>query len=168
MVLVAAAVGGVAKWFGSKRGDGDDDDSGGQGDDPIVKAMFKAFNTGDLDDFKDLVDPDCRIAINSIEVTRGKKDRGFDLWSEAVNDLRDAFPDVHWELYDELSGKDDDTHKIAVRFVSTVTVDGEKHQFEVAGFGVVVDKKLKEWHQVADQETYDRRRQQTGEDPLGE
>ena len=34
----------------------------------------------------------------------------------------------------------------------------------------LVDKthdKLKEWHQVADQETYDRRREQTGEKALG-
>jgi hypothetical protein len=41
MVMIAAA----AKWFGSKRGDDDEDV---QGDDPIVRAMFKAVNLGDL------------------------------------------------------------------------------------------------------------------------
>lgn len=166
MVMVVAAFGGIAKWFGSKRGGGDDD-ADGQGDDPIVKAIFKAFNTGDLDSLRDHIDKDCRVAINSIEVARDDSDHGFDLWSKGVNQVRDTFPDVHWELYDELSGKDDDKHKIAVRLVSTVTDDGQEQQFELAAFGVVDDKKLTEWHQVADQATYDWRREQTGADPLG-
>jgi len=169
MVMIAAAAGAAVKWFGSKRGGGDDD-AKGPGDNPIVRAMFKAINTGDLDDFKDLVADDCRIAINSEEVARndGSLDRGFDLWADAINDTRKAFPGIEWELYDELSAKDDDKHKIAIRFVSKVTVDGEKHEFEVAGFGIVEDDKLTEWHQVADQQTYDRRRQQTGEDAVGD
>jgi ketosteroid isomerase-like protein len=168
MVMIAAAVGGAVKWFGSRRGD-DHDKQAGQGDDPIVRAMFKAVNDGDLDGFKEYVDSDCRLAINSLEVTRNTNvDRGFDLWADAINDARAAFPDIHWELYDELSGKDDDRHKLAVRFVSTVTVDGEKHEFEVAGFGRVEDGKLTEWHEVADQQTYNRRREQTGEEALGD
>jgi ketosteroid isomerase-like protein len=163
MVLVAA-VAGLATWFGSKRG-GNDDDAKAPGDDPIVRAMFKAVNTGDLDDLKDLVDKDCRIAINSQELTRkdGSLDRGFALWADAINDTRDTFPGFSWELYDELSGKDDDKHKLAIRFVSKVTVDGKDYEFEVAAFGIVEDKKLTEWHQVADQATYDRWREQTGE-----
>ena len=111
-------------------------------DDPLVRAIFKAVNTGDLDDLKDLVDKACRIAINSQELTHndGSLDRGFPLWADAVNDTRDAFPGISWELYDE---------------------------FEVAGFGIVEDKKLTEWHQVADQATYDRWRERTGEDAVG-
>lgn len=169
MVMIAAAVGGLVKWFGSRRSEGDDD-AAGPGDDPIVRAMFKAINHGDLDDLEACVDPNCRIGINSLEISRndGELDRGFDLWADAIDDTRAAFPDVHWELYDELSGKDDDKRKIAVRFVSTLTVDGEQYQLEVAGFGIVEDGKLTEWHQVADQETYDRRRQQTGEAELGD
>ena len=164
MVMIAA-VGAAVKWFGSKRG-GDDDSPG---DNPIVKAMFKAINEGDLDGFKKYVGDDCRIAINSIDIAREEKlTNGWDLWADAINDIRTAFPGVHWELYDELAGKDEGKHKIAVRFVSTVTVDGDEHDMEVACFGIAEDDKLTEWHQVADQTTYDRRRQQTGEDALGE
>ena len=165
MVMIAAGIGAAVKWFGSKRGDADDDV---QGDDPIVRAMLKAVNEGDLDGFKEHIADDCRIAINSIDVAREENlTNGWDLWADGINDIRTAFPDVHWELYDELTGKDEGKHKIAIRFVSTVTVDGETHDFEVGGFGVVEDEKLTEWHQVADMETYNLRRQQTGEDALG-
>ena len=166
MVMVAAAAG-LAKWFGSKR-KGGDDVGDAPGDTPIVRAMFKAINEGDVDGFEQYVDEDCRIAINSIEIARNDDvDHGFELWADAINDARDAFPGVEWELYDELYGTDDGKDKIAIRFVSTLSVDGEEHHFEVAGFGIVEDHKLKEWHQVADQETYDRRRMQTGEEALG-
>ncbi|MGI9643140.1 MAG: nuclear transport factor 2 family protein [Acidimicrobiia bacterium] len=166
MVMIAAGIGAAVKWFGGRRDDADDDV---QGDDPIVRALFKAVNEGDLDGFKEHVADDCRIAINSIDVAREEnlKD-GWDLWADGLDDVRTAFPDVRWELYDELAGKDEGKHKIAVRLVSTVTVDGEKHDFEVAGFGIVEDKKLTEWHQVGDLETYNKRRMQTGEGALGQ
>ena len=165
MVMIAAVAGAV-KWFGSRRKG--DEGATGQGDDPIVKALFKAVNQGDLDDFLALVDDDCRISVNSYEITRnGMLDRGPKLFGDALGDMRTASPDVHWELYDELSGKDEGKHKIAIRFVSTATIDGEKDELEVACWGVVEDDKLTEWHQTADQESYDRRRQRTGEDALG-
>lgn len=168
MVMIAAGVGAAVKWFGSKR-NGDDADDDAQGDDPIVRAMFKAINEGDLDGFKKYVADDCRIAINSIDVAREEdlKD-GWDLWADALEDARNAFPGIHWELYDELTGKDEGKQKIAIRFVSTVTVDGEQHDFEIGGFGVVEDDKLTEWHQVGDLETYNKRRQATGEDAVGD
>jgi limonene-1,2-epoxide hydrolase len=163
MVLIGIGAAAV-KWFGSRRGDADDDV---QGDDPIVRAMLKAVNEGDLDGFKEHIDDNCRVAINSSDVAREEElTSGWDLWADGINDIRAAFPDVHWELYDELTGKDEGKHKIAIRFVSTVTADGEAHDFEVAGFGIVDDKKLTEWHQVADLETYNLRRQQTGEAAL--
>ena len=164
MVMIAAVAGAV-KWFGSRRKG--DEGATGQGDDPIVKALFKAVNQGDLDDFLALVDDDCRISVNSYEVTRnGTLDRGPKLFGDALGDMRTASPDVHWELYDELSGKDDGKHKIAIRFVSTATIDGVKDELEVACWGVVEDDKLTEWHQTADQESYDLRRSWTGEDAL--
>ena len=166
MVMIAAVAGAV-KWFGSRRKG--DEGATGQGDDPIVKALFKAVNQGDLDDFLALVDDDCRISVNSYEITRnGKLDRGPKLFADALGDMRTASPDVHWELYDELTGKDEGKHKIAIRFVSTATIDGEKDELEVACWGVVEDDKLTEWHQTADQESYDRRRERTGEDALGD
>jgi hypothetical protein len=169
MVMIAAGVGAAVKWFGSRRrGDGDDSDDA-QGDDPIVRAMFKAVNEGDLDGFKKYIGDDCRIAINSIDAAREEDlTNGWDLWADGINDLRDAFPGANWELYDELTGKDEGKHKIAIRFVSTIKVDGEEHDMEVAGFGVVEDKRLTEWHQVADMETYNQRRTQTGEDALAD
>ena len=172
MVMIAAGVGAAVKWFGSKRGDDDDgadgSDGDAQGDDPIVRAMFKAVNEGDLDGLKEHIGDDCRIAVNSTDVAREEDlTNGWDLWADALNDLRDAFPGAHWELYDELTGKDEGKHKIAIRFVSTITVDGQQHDMEVGGFGIVEDEKLTEWHQVADMETYNLRRQQTGEDALG-
>ena len=162
MVMIAAAVGAAVKWFGNKRNDADDNV---QGDDPIVRAMFKAVNDGEIDDLKKLIDANCTIWVNSVQLARndGALTEGPDLWDDALNDIRTAHPEVHWELYDELSGKDEGKHKLAIRLVSTITVDGQQEEFEVACFGIVEDKKLIEWHQVADQETYDRRRADTGE-----
>jgi hypothetical protein len=165
MVMIAAAIGAAVKWYGSrhKKADGD-----AQGDDPIVRAMFRAINDGDVDGLKDHVADDCRIAINSIELARAEHlTNGWELWADAINDIREAYPDIRWALYDELTGKDEGEHKIAIRFVSTVTVDDVVEEFEVAGFGVVDDKKLIEWHQVADLETYNRRRTASGEDAAG-
>ena len=93
MVLVAAGIGAAIKWFGSSRRDAGDD---AQGNDPIVRAMFKAVNEGDLDGFKEHVADDCRIAINSLDVAREEEiTDGWKLWEDAINDARDAFPGIH-------------------------------------------------------------------------
>lgn len=165
MVLIAAAIGLAAKRFGAKRDDADEDV---QGDEPIVRALFKAVNLGLTDDLTNLVRDDCTITMNSYQVTRnnGALDHGPALLADAITDIRRTYPDVHWELYDELSGKDEDKQKIAIRYVSSVTVDGKKDEWEVSGFGVVEDGKLAEWHQVADLETYNVRRSEMGEDAV--
>lgn len=164
MVMVAAAIGGLAKWFGSKR---EDEDAQEPGDNPIVRALFRAVNEGDLDGLRSHIDDDCRIAVNSIEITReGGLDKGFGLWADGISDIRGAYPDVTWELFDELSGNDDGKHKLAIRLVSKITVGGELQEFEIGGFGIVNDDKLVEWHQTADLETYNERRQMSGEDSV--
>lgn len=162
MVMIAAAVGLAAKWYGSSRKDAGDDV---QGDDPIVRALFRAMNDGEHDDFLALVHDECRITLNSKEVERrdGGLDRGPALWADAFEDIRTSLPDLHWELYDELVGKDDGQQKIAIRLVSTITIDGETEHLEVGAFGIVKDKKLIEWHQVTDYDTYNRRRSRSGE-----
>jgi limonene-1,2-epoxide hydrolase len=166
--MIAAAIGGLVKWFGSAR-KGGDDEAQGPGDHPVVRAMFGAVNEGDLDGFRPHVHPDCRIAVNSLEITREDGlDHGFDLWADGINDMRAADPSIRWELYDELSGADDGKEKIAVRLVSRITVDGELQEFEVGGFGIVEDDKLIEWHQTADLETYNVRRQMSGEGAVGD
>ena len=127
MVMIGLAVGAVAKWFGSRRGDADDEV---QGDDPIVRAMFKAVNLGEYDDFLDLVHDDCRIYVNSYEIARNDNnlDHGPELWADAFTDLRDV-EKMHWELYDELTGKDEGKQKISVRIVSTWTIDGIEEDY---------------------------------------
>lgn len=169
MVIILTAVGLAAKWYGSRRKDADEDV---QGDDPIVRAMFKAFNDGDLDDLLTHIDADCRVTLNSWDLARSgmgddRLERGPELWIDAIEDTRRAFPDVRWELYDELVAKDEGEQKIAIRFVSTVMLDGEEHQIEFAAFGVVKDKKVTQWHQVADMESYNLRRDRTGERAVG-
>ncbi|MGI9601867.1 MAG: hypothetical protein ACR2QE_08275 [Acidimicrobiales bacterium] len=167
-MVIPLTIGVVVKWFGSRRNDSDDDV---QGDHPIVRAMLKSVNTGDFGDITDLIDDECRFYINAEELARegddNTIDRGPDLWVDAIADTREVYPKVHWELYDELSGEDEGKQKITIRFVSKGEADGETDEFEVAGFGVVEDDKLVEWRQVADMETYNRRRVFTGEDPVG-
>ncbi|MGI9595465.1 MAG: nuclear transport factor 2 family protein [Acidimicrobiales bacterium] len=164
MVLISAAVGAAVKWYGSRR---DDDEDDVQGDDPVVRALLRAVNRGELDDLQELVHDDCRIYLNAYELTRGDLNRGPELWTDAINDLRSAFPDVRWKLYDELAGKDEGKHKIAVRFVSKTNIEGVVTEFPVAAFGVIEKKKLIEWHQVTDVETYNSFRTRTGEERLG-
>jgi len=61
---------------------------------PIVDCPL-----GDVDDFLDLVDDDCRISVNSQELIRnGSLDRGPKLFADVLDDMRTASPDVHWEL----------------------------------------------------------------------
>jgi len=168
-MVIPLTIGAVAKWFGSRRKDADDDV---QGDNPIVRAMLKSVNTGDFGDITDLIDDKCRFYINAEDLARDdddggdRLDQGPDLWVDAITDTRAVYPKLHWELYDELSGKDEGKHKIAIRFVSKVTKDGKSEDFEIAGFGEVEDDKLVEWRQVADMETYNRRRTVTGEDAV--
>lgn len=164
MVMIAAAVGAAVKWFGSKRDDADDDV---QGDDPIVRAMFKAVNEGDIDGLREYIADSCRFTVNSIDIAReGNLTSGFDLLADGIKDTHEALPDLRWELYDELTGEDEGKHKIAIRLVSSTTIDGTLEDFEVACFGIVEDEKLVEWHQVADLDTYNERRSETGEGAL--
>lgn len=165
MVLIAAGIGAAVKWFGSRRAN---DTGKQQGDNPVIRAMLGAINEGELEEFEQYVADDCRVAINSADVTREEGlTSGWDLWVDGIVDLRSAFPGIRWELYDELSGKDDDRDKVAIRFVSTMVVDGQTRDLEVAGFGVVEDNMLTEWHQVADYDTYNLWRRETGEEAIG-
>ena len=37
------------------------------------------------------------------------------MWADAINDIREAYPDIRWALYDELTGKDEgDRHRIEI------------------------------------------------------
>lgn len=164
MVMITIAAGAVAKkFFGTGRKDSDQEV---QGDHPIVRAMFQAINTGDDDALRDCLDPELRVYINDYPVTDHVRDHGPMLLLEAMNDLRLNLPDIRWELYDELSGKDDGAEKIAIRFASKSTLGGAETDFSVAGFGVVQDGSLIEWRQVADLETFEAHREAAHRPPI--
>ena len=153
MVMISIAVGAIAKkFFGKKRDDAEGDV---QGDNAIVRAMFRAVNTGDDADLRERLHPELRVYVNDYPVTDAVRDHGPLLLVEAVSELRANLPDIRWELYDELAGKDEGKQKLAVRFSSMSTIDGDEVDFSVAGFGVVEDDKLIEWRQVADLATYE-------------
>ena len=164
MALISVAVGAIAaRFFGKKRDDADED---AQGDHPIVRAMFLAVNTGEDGDLRDLLHPELRLYMNDYPVPDPVRDHGPMLMLEEINDLRLNLPDIHWELYDELSGKDQGDDKIAFRFCSTCMMDGEQVEFSVAAFGVVQDDKLIELRQVGDLEMYEAHRAATVRPPL--
>jgi ketosteroid isomerase-like protein len=148
MVLISMAIGVVAKkFFGSRHRDADEDV---QGDHPVVRAIFGAMNTGDFDGFEDIVDEECRVYANGHRVESETVDRGPELLVGTMRAFREAFPDIRWELYDEVTEKAHKTEKVAIRFVSHATIEGEERQIEVAVFATVEDKKLFEWREVLD------------------
>ena len=164
MVMISIAVGAVAaKFFGKKRTDADEDV---QGDHPIVRAMFRAINTGEDNDLRELLHPDLRLYVNDYPVVDHVRDHGPMLVLEAFNDLRLNLPDIRWELYDELSGKDEGEQKIAIRFSSQSTLDGVEVDFSIAAFGIVRDEQLIEWRQVADLETFESHREAAHRPPI--
>ena len=163
MVMISLAVGAIAtKFFGKKR----HDDEGGQGDHPVVRAMFLAVNTGEGGDLRKLLHPDLRVYLNDYPVLSPGFDHGPMLILDAIDDLRRTLPDVHWELYDELTGEDQGDEKIAIRFSSTYESSSETIAFSVAGFGLVRDDQLIEWRQVADLDTYETHRASAHRPPL--
>ncbi len=163
MVLISLAVGVAAKYFGSRRDDADEDV---QGNHPVVQAVFGAINTGDFDGLEDMVDEEFQIYANGHRAVRGTVDRGPDLLVGTIRAFREALPDIRWELYDEVGEKEHKTEKVAFRFVSLATIDGEERQIEVAVFAVVEDKKLFEWREVLDVNLYNLHRVAVGLPPI--
>ncbi|MEE9177984.1 MAG: nuclear transport factor 2 family protein [Acidimicrobiia bacterium] len=163
MVLITLAVGVAAKFFGSRHRDADDDI---QGDHPVVRAIFGAMNTGDFDGLEDLVDEECQNYANGNRLTIGTVDRGPDLVVGTLRAFLEALPDMRWELYDEVSEKKHRTEKVAIRFVSHATIDGEDRDIEVAVFAIVEDKKLFEWRLVVDMTLYNLHRAAVGLPPI--
>lgn len=159
MVLIATAIGAAFKYFGDDRDDASDD---AQGDHPIVRALFRAVNTGDFTGVDDLVDEDCEAYANGYRLNSDSADRGPDLMVETMKTFRDELDDYAWKLYDEVSGKDDGIEKLAIRFVSSATIDGEHHEVEVAVFARIEDDKITEWREVLDMTLSNQRRQAAG------
>jgi ketosteroid isomerase-like protein len=158
MVLIATAVGAAFKFFGSDRDDADDDV---QGDHPTVRALFRAVNTGDFTELEDVIHEDCEAYANGYRLKSDSADCGPELMIATLKTIREELDDYAWELYDELSGKDDGIEKLAIRFVSSATIGGEHHEVEVAGFATI-DDKLAEWREVLDMTLSNERREAAG------
>jgi ketosteroid isomerase-like protein len=148
MVLISMAVGFVAtRFFGRDRPDADQDV---QGDEPFVQAVFRAINGGEFDRLRDMLDDECEVYANGYRLVTQEKDRGPDVIVDTLRRYRQKLAKIRWELYDEVTGKDDGVKKTAFRFVSYADIDGEAHETEVAVFAVQEHGKVTEWRQVLD------------------
>ena len=162
-VLISLATITAVKFFGSRRGDSDEDV---QGEHPVVRMIFQGANTGEFDDVEDLVAGGFKAYANGYEMSSSDVDQGPALLIEAIDYWRDAVPDVRWELYDEVSQKEHKTEDIAFRFVSGGTIGGEERQIEVAAFAKVVDKQLAEARFVLDMTALNEYRAAVGLPPI--
>lgn len=70
------------------------------------------------------------------------------------------------KLFDELAGKDAGEQKLAIRYSSRSTIDGDDVELSVAGFGILEDDKLIEWRQIADLETFEAHRAAAHRPPI--
>jgi hypothetical protein len=136
------------KAFGHKS---DDADENAQGEHPVTRFMFNAMNTGDFEGVEDIAADDFKAFADGYPLLMEDADQGPALLETLFSNFRDALSDVRWELYDEAVQKQPDkTELLALRFVSTQTLDGESREIEIATFAKVTDKKLTEWRMVVD------------------
>jgi hypothetical protein len=113
--------------------------------------MFNAVNTGDFEGVEDIVSDDFRAYADGYPLLMDEADQGPVLLKTVFSNLRDALPDVRWELYDEAAQKQPDKSELlALRFVSVQTIAGESREIEIATFARVTDKRLEEWRMVVD------------------
>ena len=146
-LLISAAIVAIKK-HGDKNDDADDDV---QGKHPATRLLFRAANAADYDDIEGMVGEDFQAYANGYAMLAEETDRGPELLVDLFEYWRKAIPDKRWELYDEVSGKQQDKSElISFRFVATGTIDGTKHDIELAAFVRVIDKKLVEMRLVTD------------------
>lgn len=177
--LTAAALGGVfgsgsgydhgliigltllaAKVLGKKS---DDADENAQGTHPVTRFVFKVANTGDFDDIDDMLDDEFRAYANGHPIVAVGAEHGPELMRAIFGAWREAAPDVRWELYDESAQKQKDkTEVVALRLVSTATIDGEVRETEIATFIRVKDSRMIETRLVTDLTDLNEQREAAG------
>ena len=140
------------KFFGNKK----EDDEGAIGEHPVVRFLFAAMTTGNVDATEEMVDPDFRGYANGYPVFDPSDGNGPEQFNKNIEYWRSAVPDLAVDLYDELSEKGKEkTEKIAIRFVFTGTMttagDEERFEAEAAAFLTVTKDKLVEWRIVVDE-----------------
>ena len=152
MVIPTLAVITYKKFFGSKK----EDDEGTIGDHPMVRFLFDALITGNIDQTDEMVDPDFRGYANGYPVFDPSDGQGPEQFNENIEYWRATTPDLSVDLYDELSDKGKDkTETVAIRFVftGTITSAGVEAPFETeaAAFLTITKGKLIEWRIVVDE-----------------
>lgn len=140
------------KFFGSKKEDTD----GAIGEHPVVRFLFAALTTGNIDTTDEMVDPGFRGYANGHPVFEPSDGNGPEQFNKNIEYWRSTVPDLSVDLYDELSEKGKEkTERIAIRFVftGTITAAGVEESFETeaAAFLTVIAGKLVEWRIVVDQ-----------------
>ena len=140
------------KFFGSKK----EDDEGTIGDHPVVRFLFDALITGNIDATDEMVDPDFRGYANGYPVFDPSDGQGPEQFNENIEYWRATTPDLSVDLYDELSEKGKDkTETVAIRFVFTGTITSagveEPFETEAAAFLTITKGKLIEWRIVVDE-----------------
>ena len=150
----------AAKVLGNKADDGEDDV---QGQHPITRFVFGAVNGGDFEDTDELVDDEFRAYANGYPMVVVGADHGPELLRTAFGYWREALPDMRWELYDEAAQKQEDkSEMLALRFVSTATIEDEARDIEMAGFARVIDRQLVELRLVLDMSVFNDYRRAAG------
>ena len=152
MVIPTLAVITYKKFFGSKK----EDDEGTIGDHPMVRFLFDALTTGNIDATDEMVDPDFRGYANGYPVFDPSDGQGPEQFNENIEYWRATTPDLSVDLYDELAEKGKGkTENIAIRFVfsGTLTAAGVEEPFETeaAAFLTIAKDKLVEWRIVVDE-----------------
>ena len=147
--LVAVA---YKKFFGNKK----EDDEGAIGDHPMVRFLFDALVTGNIDATDEMVDSDFRGYANGYPVFDPSEGHGPEQVDENIEYWRTTTPDLSVDLYDELSEKGKDkTETVAIRFVFTGTITSagveEPFETEAAAFLIITKGKLIEWRIVVDE-----------------
>lgn len=152
MVIPTLIVVASKKFFGSKE----ENDEGVIGDHPVVRFLFDALTTGNVDATDEMVGPDFKGYANGYPVFDPSNGNGPEQFEENIEYWRTTAPDLSVDLYDELAEKGKEkTEKIAIRFVFTgtlTTAEGEEpFETEAAAFLTVAKDKLVEWRIVVDE-----------------
>jgi len=151
MVIPTLVVVVSKKFFGSKE-----DDEGAIGEHPVVRFLFEAMTTGNIEATDEIVDPNFRGYANGYPVFDPSDGNGPEQFDKNIGYWRTAAPNLSVDLYDELAEKGKEkTEKIAIRFVFTGTMNAagveESFETEAAAFLTVVRDRLVEWRIVVDE-----------------
>ena len=107
------------KFFGNKK----EDDEGAIGEHPVVRFLFAAMTTGNVDATEEMVDPDFRGYANGYPVFDPSDGNGPEQFNKNIEYWRMTAPNLAVDLYDELTEKGKEKReKIAIRFVFTGTM----------------------------------------------